>query len=57
MKTGDVINYKHLNGSEYQGKITYQNSEYITTKVLKGNNVGSLHFIMKGNEKIKIEVM
>ena len=52
-----TIKYRHLNGLEYVGKVTYENSEYITAKVLQGANVGSLQYIMKGNDKIKIEVV
>ena len=57
MNKGDTIKYRHLNGLEYVGRVTYSNKEYLTTKVLQGANVGSLQFIMKGNEKIKIEVV
>ncbi len=57
MTRGKTIKYRHLNGLEYVGQVTYSNKEYITTKVIQGANVGSLQFIMRGNEKIKIEVV
>ncbi len=55
MRPGAIISYKHLNGINYVGQVTYSNKEYITTKVLKGGNVGTLQFIMRGNNKIKIK--
>jgi hypothetical protein len=57
MTKGDIIKYRRLNGIEYIGEVTCSNSEYITAKVIQGANVGSLQYIMKGNDKIKIEVV